>query len=311
MTISLRQRIARAGLTRTRMDRVFSPLHKLHKLIYGVDVHQVRELQDQLRKHHLTLLSATGAHLRGELRQHLLPNPEAYPTGDCVYVLATGPSLSKITEEEKRVIEGSLSVGMNRYLLFWEKFGIWPNFYFLGDKYVAAPSIFIGACDALLREDRPITLLVDEFFRAAAPVTRPAIFFERWHTDTDDARWATSREDKLFFWRGSLTCLVNLLCVLQVAPKIKLVGVDLNRPGSYFANEEQGRPDLADPQNLEAARLGVHSTAMTGRRGEAGIEAKWPYIQESARQQGVEIVCCNPDSLLVQAGVCPYEPIIH
>ena len=287
-----------------------SPLHRLHKLVYGVDVRQVRQLQGQLYEQQLALLAATNAQLRTELRGRFLERPEACPTGDCVYVLATGPSLSKITEQEKRVIAGSRSVGMNRYLLFWEKFGIWPDFFFLGDKWVAAPSIFIEACNVMLREDRPITLLVDEFFRGAAPVTRPAIFFDRWHTDTDEATWAQTRDDKLFFWRGSLTCLVNLLCVLQVAPKIKLVGVDLNRPGSYFAKETSERPDLEDPQNLEAARRGIHSTAMPGVRGEAGIEAKWPYVQQCAKQQGVEIVCCNPESLLVQAGVCPYEPII-
>ena len=310
MPSSLKRRLALAGLTRPRVDRLMSPLHRLHRLLYGVDVQQVRRLQDQLREQQLALLAATNAQLRTELRGRFLPEPGAYPTGDCVYVLATGPSLSKITDEEKHVIGQSLSVGMNRYLLFWEKFGIWPDFFFLGDKYVAAPSIFIEACNVIVGDERPITLLVDQFFRSAAPVTRPAIFFDRWHSDTDEATWAQGPGDKLFFWRGSLTCLVNLLCVLRVAPKIKLVGVDLNRPGSYFAKETQARPDLEDPQNLEAARLGIHSTAMPGVRGEAGIEAKWPYVQHSAKQQGVEIVCCNPESLLVQAGVCPYEPII-
>ena len=310
MSDRLKRRIAQAGLTRTRMDRALAPLHKLQRVLYGLDVQKLRRLQRQLDEQHVDLLSQTNAHLRSELRQRFLPEPEAYPTGDCVYVLATGPSLSQITEQEKQVIRGALSVGMNRYVLFWEKLGIWPDFFFLGDKYVAAPSIFVEACNVIVGQDRPITLLVDGFFRAAAPVTRPAIFFDRWHVDTDEARWATARDEKLFFWRGSLTCLVNLLCVLRVAPKIKLVGVDLNRPGSYFATEVQQRPDLEDPQNLEAARLGIHSTAMRGVKGEAGIEAKWPYIQQSAKAMGIEIVCCNPDSLLVQAGVCPYEPIV-
>lgn len=304
----LKHLLVRSGLTRGRIDKLATPLHKLFRAVYGLDVQELRALQHQAA--HQNLLNQTLPQLRNELRDHLRPDPAAYPTGDCVYVLATGPSLSKITEEEKRVISASLSVGMNRYVLFWEKFGIWPNFFFLGDIYVAAPAIFIEACSVILREKRPICLLADEYYRAAAPVTHPAVFFNRWHKDTDEAQWAESLDEKLFFWRGSLTCLVNLLCVMKVAPKIKLVGVDLNRPGSYFASEVKANPNLEDPKNIQAEKLGVHSTTMKGVSGEAGIEAKWPYLMQRAKANGVEIVCCNPDSLLVQAGVCPHEPII-
>lgn len=306
--MSIKHKLARSGLKRHRVDYLLRPIHTIFRMVYGIDVHMLRRIQSAFPEQ--DLLMRTSHHLREELRSRFLPESAEYPCGDCIYILATGPSLSKISDKEKVEISKSLSVGMNRYVLFWKKFGIWPNYFFLGDKYVAAPEIFIEACNVILKEGKPIHFLVDEFFQGASPVTYPAIFFKRWHFDSHEARWAQSLDEQLFFWRGSLTCLINLICVLKIAPKIKLVGVDLNRPGSFFEREVQANPQIEDPINLNAAKLGVHSTAMRGTRGEAGIEAKWPYLMEQAKLSGVDVVCCNPNSLLVKSGVCPYEPII-
>ncbi len=246
----------------------------------------------------------------------------------------------RLSEKERAFLDTQTTVGMNKYLLFWDILGVYPTHYFLADIHYPALRVYEESVERVEEAGRPVHFLLDQTYRRRygggafkwlwnlpfrldvyrrhgfwyhPEVTPPAAtYFKRCHRWKAPEEWGRSLDDLMFFWRGSLSCLINLLTVIGLGRRIKLLGVDLNTAGSFFDDALKTRPYLLDNymQMQQQAEKRQHFTAMR-YQGMPGIQAKWPFIQENVHAMGCEIHCCNPDSLLVEEGLCPYAPVIE
>lgn len=262
-------------------------------------------------------------------------NPPTDRNDRCVYVLGTGRSLLDLTDRERAWLRRQTTIAMNKYMLFWDALDIFPTHYFLADLHDPAPRVLAETRAIVRRCGNPMHYLLDTGYeptvcgddavehhvngnsgehtnsRAHEQVT----FFHRPHCwaplDGGAFPWARSLDEPMFFHRGSLSVLLNLIAVLQLGTRIKILGVDLNTSAYFFDDALRRRTDLHDDwyratgTNPERS----HATAVP-HKGMPGIQASFPFIMEQLDEAGIECTCCNPHSLLVEQGLCPYGPVI-
>jgi hypothetical protein len=258
-----------------------------------------------------------------------------------VYVLGSGASLLTLTNAEKEFLSTQKVVAMNKYLLFWEKIGVFPTHFFLADIDYPASKVFQESHRVIQLSGRSVHYLLDQSYQTAfnqnwqrffwhwKTIARKlrrenflyqpwlkiehATYFKRLHSFDAPLYWSDSLDDPLFFYRGSLSVLMNLLTLLDLGSEIRLLGVDLNSNISFFQDEIKLRPDLFDTHMREEAihPLGYHATALPMADGQPGIQAQWQFIVDNLNRCGKRVICCNPNSLLVQNGLCEYRPIFE
>ena len=133
------------------------------------------------------------------------------------------------------------------------------------------------------------------------------VTFTRRTKELKGGAWAQSLEEEIFHYRGTLTEAINLTTVLNPGARIKLLGVDLSDGAYFFADEIR-----ADPANwptfapYEGEGTGKHTTA-TFLNGVPGILERISFVLEQVRAQGGDLVCCNPNSLLVTQNLLQSE----
>lgn len=236
---------------------------------------------------------------------------------DEIFLLGSGSSILELTESQKNQIRAGASVSMNRYVIFWELVGIWPSLHFLADSRGVGRQVFRRSLE-IIREndpaDRP-TLLLESEFELLTPRDLPGVFFYRDDRRGSNCEFADSLEDPLFFHRGSLTSLLNLVSILRLAPKVRLIGVDLNRPGTFF-EEMSRRPEYAQYFNdwdERAKSQGVHATVANMSAsgwGSGTILDKFDVLLGELRERGISCTCTSPESLLVESGLCDVEALV-
>lgn len=264
-----------------------------------------------------------------------------------VYILGSGSSLLKLTEEEKEYLKNQTIIAMNKYILFWQKIGIFPTHYFLADIHYPAIKVFQESQSIIKKSGKDVYYLLDSSYKEAywnkeykginnlqwfkrssrqifSYAIRKSFFYKPWihidkvtyfkrpHTFDTPIKWAKSLEEELFFYRGSLTILLNLLSILPLGKKIKLLGIDLNTSSSFYEEEIKTRPDLQDQwmKFQKNNSMNLHATAMP-LNGQPGIQSQWEFINKQLHFSGRELFCCNIESLLIQDGLCQYAPILE
>lgn len=264
---------------------------------------------------------------------------------DTVFVLGSGSSLLNLTNKEKEYLNSQTTIAMNKYLIFWEKIGVFPKYYFLGDIHFPAIKVFEESYKIIKNASRPIHCLLDESYNLAyfnslgqdlnffqwtkKNIKRQTIlafrdryfynpfvnienvtFFKRHHRHNSPLAWADRLDDRMFFYRGSLSVLLNLISVLNMGRQIKLLGVDLTAK-NFFDEEIKARPDLWDKwmRQQSGDSRNLHATALS-RDGQGGIHTQWKFISLKLGERGFNVFCCNPDSLLVRENLCEYAPIL-
>jgi hypothetical protein len=264
----------------------------------------------------------------------------ALPPDKPVYVLGSGASMLALRPEERAYLATQTTVAMNKYLLFWELIGVWPSHFFLADIHYPALRVYEESVGIARAHPEPPHFLLDRTYRrryGRGPLRRvmnmpfqlkqyrrhgywydpgatppAATYFKRTHGWESPELWGKTLDDRMYFYRGSLSVLLNLLTVLGLGRRIKLLGVDLGTPGSFYDGRLADKPYLADAY-LHMQQSGAITTHMTAAtfQGMPGIQAQWPFIQRSVESAGFELSCCNPDSLIVQQGLCPHAPVIE
>ncbi|TWU21218.1 hypothetical protein Pla52o_42520 [Novipirellula galeiformis] len=248
-----------------------------------------------------------------------LPLPDIREDGyrhDEVFILGSSSSMLELDIAQKNAIQASVSISMNRYLVFWDLVGIWPKYHFLADSLGVGWQVFRKSLETIRSSEsreQPVMLLESDF-QLAVPVELPAIFFDRDDRSGDHREFAESLDQPMFFRRGSLTSLLNLIYVLRLAPRIRLVGVDLNRPGTFF-EAKQSDPSwkrFFNPWDEVAKSQGVHATVADMSKagwGQGSVLDEFGTLIDHLNQRGVSVSCTSPDSLLVEKGFCTYDPI--
>ena len=262
----------------------------------------------------------------------------AQPPDTPVYVLGSGASLLKLTPQERAYLATQTTVAMNKYLLFWDIVGLWPTHFFLADIHYPALRVYDESVRIARAHPSPPRFLLDSSFRkryGGGPVRRALnlpfrfrqhhrhgywydwnaqppqpTYFKRTHGWESPEVWGRTLDDRMYFYRGSLSVLLNLLTVLSLGRRIRLLGVDLATPGSFYDACLPTKPYLADDylRMQQSGAVAAHMTAAE-YKGMPGIQSQWPFIQRSVEDCGYDLACCNPDSLLVQQGLCPYAAV--
>lgn len=233
-------------------------------------------------------------------------------SGKELFVLGSGPSILDLSNDEREYVANSASISMGRYLIFWEKVGLWPNFHFCADSLGVAASVFQESIDVIrVESDRqPPLFLLERFYADVCPVDLPCVFFDRDDRKGNNLEWAKSWTDPLFFCRGSLTSLLNAVSLLGAFSSVKLLGVDLNRPGYFFQPELQAKREFNNPWDDEASKLGKHATIANVNGWKGSMLDGWPELMDKLRECGIRLTCCNASSALVQDGLCEFSPVI-
>ncbi|MEM1211456.1 MAG: hypothetical protein AAGI68_04075 [Planctomycetota bacterium] len=270
--------------------------------------------------------------------------PEPLASGP-VYVLGSGESLLGLTAGQKAELARHPRVAMNKYLLFWEKVGVWPSHLFLADAHYPAVRVYQESHRVIasgVAEGRSgVHFLLDRLYARKYGAGRwrgragwanlktfgrgllsqrfvyrpwyrpePVTFFAHEIASQSSPGWARSLEEPLYFYRGSLTVLINLLCLLFPGRELCLLGVDLTGP-SFFDAELTARPELHDRYvrlEREQPGEGLHATQRV-IEGLPGVMSRLPEVVEHAAGMGVRVTCGSRSSLLVSEGVCEYVSV--
>jgi hypothetical protein len=120
--------------------------------------------------------------------------------------------------------------------------------------------------------------------------------------------WATSLDEPLFHYRGSLTDALNYLSFTYPGSPIKLLGVDL-KAGYFFQQEPGTLGKFSDWAEQVEKATGLHSTA-ADYQGKSVLD-KLGFILECLDKTGNQLFCCNPKSLLVERGLVPYRAVVE
>ncbi len=259
-----------------------------------------------------------------------------------IYILGSGESMLSLTEQERQHVLCHTSIAMNKYLIFWEKVGIYPNYLFLRDTHHPAELIYQLSVRKAQQAKRPIHFYLGDRYRViyGHEPFKPSRWFSTgrrlihralkhrfmyrpWMTPqavsyfpappgwTASLTWATSMDQPMYCWRGSLSALINLACVIFPGRTIKLLGVDLGSPTSFYDEELRQSRHLWD-EFVTLQMQGKSQRHMTAEvyQGMPSIIDRWPWIMEQAAMTGNRVVCCNPQSLIVTEANCPYESVM-
>lgn len=222
-----------------------------------------------------------------------------------LFILGSGASILRLTDAERSMLNASATVAMNKYLLYWDMIGVWPSYTFLGDAQETAPEILTRSIETLVQspsKSLPKFLLVDLYRSWPLAAMKPMWFRRPIHNG--DHPWATSIDEPMYFHRGSLTCLLNLVTVLRLAPKITLMGVDLDDGKAFYAERYDRETILHDSWEGLRHATGAHPTAIE-YQNIPPIQDRLPWVFGKMKEMGIDVFCQNPNSLLVKQGLCP------
>jgi hypothetical protein len=255
------------------------------------------------------------------------------------YILGSGRSILDLSATEKQYVHNHPNtLALNKYFLFWEKTGILPKALFLADFKFPGMKVYVETIRKAKRQGAAIPFYANfrysEFFDSPLDKTRwklrmrwrlfrhfrylppltiayePLIFF-RVKAENEQIVWARDLSETLFHRRGSLSTAINLATIVHPGCRIKLLGVDLNDPKWFFDEELRMRPDLIDHSYHRSRAAGRHATALKSDEYEGTIQDTIRELMPCIHNSGSDLVCCNPESLLVTHDVCPYAPVIE
>lgn len=275
------------------------------------------------------------------------PSPHLDHSTSPTYVLGSGSSILELTPGQCDFLSQAPHViAMNKFILYWEKVSIAPSHYFLADIHFPSYLVLQRTLEKIESMPREPVLWLERRYRpflladvskakrqsARAQLaewqescpdrslklhnltSRKLLFFRRrdhfskprWYN------WAVSIHQPLYFWRSSLTILLNLLYLLRPHSPIVLVGVDLNRSESFFQEEFEQDTLLHDHTLGRGYEASLHPTAARLGQNE-GIQSRWPFISRMCARHGITIYNSNRESLLVKEGYLEYRnvPELH
>lgn len=226
---------------------------------------------------------------------------------DTVVVLGSGPSIAELTDEERDIISGLPTIAMNRYLPFWEMIGLWPSYVFAADSRGVAPRVFLEICKTIHSCDLPAPkMLLENYYRLCVPAGLDAICFSRDDQLGTNLNWADDPLQPMFFHRGSLSTLMNVISVFRIARNIALIGIDLNRAGTFFDCKKSACPTFFNEWEHDGATNGRHATTVEINGWKGSILDHWNLVNDGLTRNGIQLVSLSDKSELVVRGLCQY-----
>ena len=218
---------------------------------------------------------------------------------DEIFILGSSKSILHLSEKQKNYINKSKSVGMNRYLLFWEDVGIWPQYFFFHDfKFSFLETKFHDLIQKLLNTNKPYPIFIGpKTFRFSMPRWYKSIFYKSFLNRNKN--FAENLNQEIFFYHGSLTALLNIIIIKKLAKKIILVGNTLNTNG-YFFEESYTKKYGFLPDYDEFNR--PHSTYV--KINDVNILTNFNIIKKKLIENGIKLYCVEKESEFYRKNFC-------
>lgn len=255
-----------------------------------------------------------------------------------VFILGSGCSLGELTREEIDYINRAEGViALNKYMAFYKLLDIMPTHVFFVDTHPGSLAFLQYIFEVCIRDNlQGLTYILDRSVRwriSASPPeqfvrkmilrlrkleSKPIIFQAPRNShfeyitrpySTVGGEWASSLDQPLFHFRGSLTTALNYASIKYPNRRIKLVGVDMNSPKYFFQEElEKLEFEWRDWTTPIIEKAGKHFSAIE-YKGVTMFD-RFDYVIEQLKRTNNELVNCYRESLLVTKGFTPYLPVI-
>lgn len=260
-----------------------------------------------------------------------------------VYVFGTGKSLLDLTQTERDYLhQHPRTLALNRYYMYYEKLQILPKILFLADFNYFADLILHSTINKLNHKGHRLPFYVNRsyleyyrtpWYRQCAWKYRARRMLRRRYNyktpktlphysnllgvpvanETPCFGWTSDLRSPLYHRRGSLSAALNLVNILYPESNVKLLGIDLSSPG-YFYDEiitDANRDQWVDEKYGKSVQEGSHAAARPKSHDSVTITDVMTWIQTEFRRQGLEILNCTRESLLVTKNITPYASVIE
>ncbi len=120
--------------------------------------------------------------------------------------------------------------------------------------------------------------------------------------------WATDISMPLYHYRGSLTSVLNYAALISPGNDVYLVGNDFNSSEYFFQKEMAKLPFQWEDATAQIVREKNRHFSVIEYEGKT-IFDRLPFIVQKLKDNGNNIFCVNPDSLMVTIGKIPYKEL--
>lgn len=223
---------------------------------------------------------------------------------DEIFILGTGESLLKLTDEEKDYINNSKSFVVNSFLIFYDLVNIIPKSWVYIDLDNKTKTILKNThehCDNLGIEwyvgKEHVEILNSMNINPKSKITEINV------KNYGALKWSKSLSGD-FFWSSVVGYVVNLVCILHPNTTIKILGMD--GVGEYFYTKDLDKYDKdiikfhSKPYLNPSSQNNFHNSVKW-------INGVIPTIKRNVRDHKCEIYVCDKDSIFVGSNQSFYD----
>jgi hypothetical protein len=257
-----------------------------------------------------------------------------------VIVLGSGMSILELSKKDIKYINNcEVVIAINKFMAFYKKSGIVPTHIYYVDNYQDSVKLFLQYIFNVCRKDNLKNLIFivnkkmsdsltsNKYLFYSKKAYRKIKYGEKskkidlflvpknckfnfiTHQDwlNGDA-WASSLDEPLFHYRGSLSTVLNYISIQYPNRHISLVGVDFNSSKYFFQNELEKLSfqwqDWTTPLTKEKS---MHFSAID-YQGKT-IFDKFEFMINQLNLSGNSMSCPNSKSLVVEKELVKYIPL--
>lgn len=237
---------------------------------------------------------------------------------DC-FILGSGRSLLELTRNEvNHINQCDFVLAFNKYLIFYEKIGVIPTHYLIGDHGEKAILTFREVLKVIRKDNLKIQLILsNKLIEAIANQEdsdelllgiSKSIIVRRFDW-LKGGSWAKNINETIYHFRGSLSGAINITTILNPGGPIKLLGVDLIDHSYFFQEELKDQPEKWRMFLDRLIPESIHHETIETIKGVGGIQDCIPYIHSQVTATNEDLLCCNQNSYLVTKGLLKYTPV--
>lgn len=218
---------------------------------------------------------------------------------DC-FILCTGPSLLGINEKEKKHINNSPHICVNRFPVFWKIIGIKPKDYILLDDNQSENII-----EKIVINNDKLNVVTSEknmnIFEDKIKLINPKFVanYTIFNSKRNRKEFIDNiRHDLSLFWSSILGSAVNFYSILYPDRNIKILGMDGGMSNHFWSNNDKHRNKLD------------HSCS--NREHNSVTMLKWgiPIIIKECEKRSIKVYSCSIDSYWVKNKYINYSKVL-
>ena len=223
-----------------------------------------------------------------------------------IVIFGSARSALNFSKREKKILSKYKIIFMNKNLIFWKYLNIWPDYYFLSDtplKSNKAIKIFLDTYKKIIQTNFVApTFLLENFYKFSLSKDLKSFFFK--FKKKTYIKWASSLDDEMFSFHGSLTTLLNLISILKIGKKVLLVGFDM-RDSTYFFEKNKLFIKYKDKNFKKKNSLHPNAEKINGKN----IFSYWSILNKQLKKKNINIYCNNQNSLLIKNRLVKFKSI--